>query len=497
MRTNWEEPIPVQVNKLPEFPVEVLPDWIQSFVTEISDSLNVKTDIVSSVVLGALATCLTRKYTFYYPKSNWKLDLNLYTLSLAPPGTKKDAVHQYAFDPLYKQQIYKLNYNDEQENKLKVDMELKISQYEKLIKSSKDDAKEQATELLDEVKKLERKLNEEKFLISGDITNEKTIEMMQYNGETLTIATPEASELVDHFFGRYTKSGGSLDFFLKAWSGSYYSKSRLTRSDIIVHNPLITLNLLTQPTEVFRFNKTAHRGLLQRFLVVYPDKYPLKDFQLSTIEQRVVETYNENIEKLFRLNPSDRNKFIGVEESATDAFENFYMKVTTESYKDVSKLTEEWLSKATSNLIRVVCLLKASERENLDSGKQVVLSCDDINKMEVLFHYYYGHFKNVNDMIQCNKESGESGLSFFFRRLLELNESLGSRGEIPGAKINNHIKKFNSNERLIMYELLEEHNLIKFVRKGSSITVFLNPKLKKMSLNEALGYIKDNKQYFR
>src|SRR5699024_5581874 len=109
------------------------------------------------------------------------------------------------------------------------------------------------------------------------------------NKGKLTVATAEASELLDHINGRYNNS--SIDIFLKAWEGTEYTTFRATKDDIIIPNPLLNLCLFTQPESMNALRKHEKRGLPQRFLITYPEQ----DFFINhKLFQKTDNAYKEN-----------------------------------------------------------------------------------------------------------------------------------------------------------------------------------------------------------
>ncbi|MGP4073738.1 DUF3987 domain-containing protein [Piscibacillus sp. B03] len=489
MDLKWEKPKPIVVYNLPEYPIEVFPAWIKDTVMMLSSSLHVRKDMIANSVLGALSASLLGNYYFHYNATNWSLGLNLYVLSALYPGVKKDAVQKIIFKVLLDEQERLLKKDHEKFSELLSLIHVKKHKYEKLIKRKGAENDGEAAETLKEIKELQAKLDQKYFIISGDVTNERMIELVKNNGESLTVATAEATELIDHMLGRYS-SEGSIDFILKAWEGAPYTKNRSTREDLMLKHPLINLNLLTQPSELTKFHKMAHRGLLQRFLIVLPERYPLNKINYSQrVDKNVISIFHNNIKYLYEFDCI--NKKVIVSEEADLEFNKLKMYITEQQYGDVDQLTEEWLAKVFSNLIKVVSLIKLSDVLINHKGDSITLDKKDIKKMKLLFNYYYSHFQHINGKLNNSKDVLESKLPFFFRRLLEVDSIRGEKGVITLSDITNYIKKFNRYERNQMLQRLEEHNIIQIKSIGKKREIHFNPEIRKMPLNKALSLVKD------
>ncbi|RPF57034.1 DUF3987 domain-containing protein [Aquisalibacillus elongatus] len=485
----WDKPKPIVVYNLPEYPIDVFPKWIKDTVIMLSRSLHVREDMIANSILGALSASLLGKYYFHYNATNWRLGLNLFVISALYPGAKKDAVQKIIFKVLLDEQERLLKKDHENSSEKLSLIHVKKHKYERLIKRKGAENDGEASRTLKEIQALQAELDQKYFIISGDVTNERMIELVKNNGESLTVATAEATELIDHMLGRYS-SEGSIDFILKAWEGAPYTKNRSTREDLMLKHPLINLNLLTQPSELAKFHKMAHRGLLQRFLVVLPEKYPLNKISLSQkVDKNVIDTFHNNIRCLYETN--NVNKEITVSEEAEHEFNELKMNILKKQYGDVDQLTEEWLAKVFSNLIKVTTLIKLSDTLINNKADSITLNKVDINKMEILFNYYYTHFQHINGKLNNSKDVLESKLPFFFRRLLEVDAKKGKKGVITLTDITNYIKKFNGLERNQMLQRLEEHNLIQINLIGKKREIHFNPEIKKMPLNKALDLVKD------
>lgn len=488
-----EEPIPIKRTQIEPFPLEVLPKWLSDYVVGISKELNTMVDLPVSAALSALSAALTGKLLFVH--NNWILNVNLYQVLAALPSSKKDAVIKRGMSALY--QIRKKSY-DEHKIETKI-LQSKIDSltqsYESIkVKISKTSEQEKIKELESELGKLNFEIAEIKmkqvmrwFIISGDITPERLVEVLSNNNGMVTIATAEASELFDHVNGRYNNT--SIDLLLKAWEGSEYTAFRSTKEDEIIPEPLLNLCLFTQPLVFDALRKHEHRGLPQRFLMIYPDRYPLEKHELFyTFDAKIENKYKESITALFNLNLEKPWK-VTVEKEAKGKFEELYKEIIEKSYNDdFPETVQEWEGKIFGNLLKVISLLlvakKLETNKNLKENPDLKLTVTDIENMKKLYNYYSSHFKKSYKLIKSGLK--EDNLLYFFKRILELFETHSTNRTLSSTVLNNHIPKFNSSERMKMLKELENFNLIEITHKGRSINIKLNPKIEKMPPKEVL-----------
>ena len=127
----YNEPVPIITKtNIESFPLEILPKWINEYVSAVAEELNTSVDLVVNASMSALSTTLYNKILLEVGE-NWKLNVNLYILALSPPGTKKDAVIDYCFNILH--EIRKEEYSEhlKKKNKFKSEIDILIQKYEK------------------------------------------------------------------------------------------------------------------------------------------------------------------------------------------------------------------------------------------------------------------------------------------------------------------------------------------------------------------------------
>jgi hypothetical protein len=92
----WESPLDLGDSTLPEFPVDVLPDWAADYVRALSHATQTPVDLAAVLVLAVVAGSLAGKVWVQL----WEEPLNLYLVTVLPSGERKSAVMRAASAPV-------------------------------------------------------------------------------------------------------------------------------------------------------------------------------------------------------------------------------------------------------------------------------------------------------------------------------------------------------------------------------------------------------------
>ncbi|RSL29687.1 DUF3987 domain-containing protein [Salibacterium salarium] len=471
---SWEEPIPFMKETLPDFPIEIFPEWLKQYVVATADELQVPEDMPANLIFSALSTVFVNNYAFYYSKTDWYLDLNQYMIISSPPGTKKSAVFKKVFFPIleYEYQVFSGKEKEKASLNNKLNIKEKRLENVSMLYAKKPDSEleEEMDQLTQEIENIKQQLMIPKYVVGGDVTQEKLVEILAENNEQLTIATDEGSELFSYFHGKY-QNVKNVDIYLKGWDGAYYTKYRKSGEDIRLEHPLLTIGVLTQPEELKSLKILEGRGLAERFLFAILE--PLKRNDLGkAITDEVKNKYESKMNKLLNMENSSK-QFIKINKDILSSFENLIQEINKEVLNENHSSTlRNWYAKLSGSLIKMVTLLFVSEEP--DENEELTnryLSQGDIEKMEVLFHYYESHAKHAFGVIREDKNIDD--LEYLEKRILELQRN----GHVNLTFLGDRTKRFTSTERNRLLNELENYNRIKIVPQGRKRKIYVNPKL--------------------
>jgi hypothetical protein len=267
----WGELLPLDEYELPPFPVDVLPFWLSDFVRDVSTSTQSPPDLCALLVLGTLGAALAGK-VHVRSRSDWAEPLNLYVCAVLDPSERKSPVLEQAIKPL----------------------KLHEAELRKAARASR--------------------IGRIPTLVSTDISPEELEVKMALNGGRMVGATAEARS----FFDKMRKSGSSsgksanIQVFQHAHGGESIETGRITREDVSLDAPLLSLVLATQPDVILqtsdrRDRSTKDQGLLGRFLFAFPlGMAGRRDVDPPEPRPEVLDRYSENVRLLIQQPCPDR-----------------------------------------------------------------------------------------------------------------------------------------------------------------------------------------------
>jgi hypothetical protein len=98
--TGWDPPVPLSAAAdLPSFPVGIYPSWLADEVTALAEFTQTPVDLPGTIALSVLAAAVGGRAVAEI-RGSWSEPLNLYVVTVLPPGTRKSAVHAELTAPL-------------------------------------------------------------------------------------------------------------------------------------------------------------------------------------------------------------------------------------------------------------------------------------------------------------------------------------------------------------------------------------------------------------
>ena len=316
---------------LPNLPEDALPDLPNRYLKAFSAYAQVSPEMVPLPMLSVFALCLQGKAVIKNPGSGNLEHLCLYTMTVAFPGERKSSLLSSLLDPVYKytaawNKDHRLNidnYKTEKETYLK----------KRALSINKGD--------LNTAKEMDQKLAalipvHPMKLIVSDATPEALVKEMSINDEKMAVMSDEGG-IFDILMGAYSKGDPNIKILLDAYDGSPYSVSRISRDNIVLQSPLLTMGLMTQPLQ---FRKIASRelflgkGFLQRFLFSHPKSMIGKrSFESQEIPHKVQEEYNRLVHNLLRISRPESSTLpvLECDERAKSIFKQYHDYIESQS----------------------------------------------------------------------------------------------------------------------------------------------------------------------
>ncbi|OLO35917.1 hypothetical protein BTR23_16365 [Alkalihalophilus pseudofirmus] len=299
----WETPVPFDEYNLPQFPNNILPNWIESYVNAVAETTQTPKDAPACLALTILATTLAKKI-MVRAYGDWVEPVNLYVTTVLPSANRKSAVMELIKFPILEQEQSEYERFSAKISEQKAKKSGLKKRKEKL---EQDYAKSGEEAIIIEITTIEEQIREidkcstPRFIVD-DITQERLIGVMQENNERLAILSAEGG-IYEIIGGRYSNGKANLEIFLKGHSGDYCAVDRMERTEVL-NSPALTMGLFVQPDVIQSFPSSFKgKGLLGRHLYSIPQSLVgHRKTRPKPIDKSTKEIYGTNIKKLLQLN---------------------------------------------------------------------------------------------------------------------------------------------------------------------------------------------------
>lgn len=302
----WELPVPFEKDvQYQPFPVESLPKILSDYLTAVCTFVQVSPDMAVLPLLSVLSLCLQGKVVVAYPANAHAESVNIYTLTVAPPGERKSAAFKALVKPVeeYVRKYNERHYKSIEEYKSK----------RQFFERQKQNAMSGKSANLERVLEITRELCDlepihEMQLICSDTTPEALAAEMFKQGGCMAVMDDEGG-VFDIMSGLYTNGQGNINLFLKGYDGSPHTIFRRTSENITLDSPYLTIGIMTQPQQFMQAMSNPQfvgRGLMQRFIFAFPaGKAGTQSYSSADIPPKIQQAYDELIANLLRMPKHD------------------------------------------------------------------------------------------------------------------------------------------------------------------------------------------------
>lgn len=218
----------------------------------------------------------------------------------------------------------------------------------------------------------------------SNATSEALAARMQNPSETLFSFSAEAGDLIRVAAGIYKNGKGEFAFYNGAWSGTHTQFSRMTREDVTLSNPCLSLCWSVQPDyfgELCRSPEAMHSGFIPRCLSFdAATTYALDDGINRTIEKHLSGSWKMTIRRILdkRLKTeSEEPEQLPCTPEAREIFKNFHNKHQERRNRenDIADL----LGKARENAIRVALVLAVMDEKSEIGESEAYAGCSIVD----------------------------------------------------------------------------------------------------------------------
>jgi len=375
----WEEPIPIGYGgKVPVFPVQRLPLWLQDYVMAMSRALQVPIDLPAMMVLSVLAAAAGGRCIVEI-RQGWREPLNLYTAVAMASGTRKTPVFQRIIKPLELAEREAVDKALPEVAEAKARHKAARAKADKAmddIARAKTEAEEEAVHYASQMALLAEAIVVPSIprILADDATPEALASLMCEQDGRLAMFSDEG-EVFSMMSGRYSTSGPNLAIYLKSHVGSPVRVDRKGRDPEYIEHPALTLGLTIQPSMlagIAGIDGARGRGLLGRFLWSIPQtNVGERDTEVEPIADEIEETYIDEMQILVRSLADWKDPAVLVFTPEADrallAFQKELEPRLRASGGDLGHMAD-WASKLVGTVARIAGLLHLAD--NVRSGWQ-------------------------------------------------------------------------------------------------------------------------------
>lgn len=392
-----------------DFPLDIFPKPIQSYILECNQTLNSSIDYMGCSLIWLISVCIGNSIHVEV-KPGWTEPANIWMSIVGKAGWGKTPGIKQVISPLQKLNAKKVkNYYKDLE---------KFNYYDSLSKKEKQEHEEIF------------KPTKSQF-IANDITIEALVDLHQENDNAVGVFKDElAGWLKD--MNKY-REGSDLEFWLSCWSGSPVILTRVTRSGSFIQNPFIPVLGGIQPTILNSFytDENKENGFMDRVLLCYPDLV-VDEFSEKNIDYNTISWFNENIVNFYEIinnkvmkRDSDGEIDPLVSKFSEGARKEYIKRFNQITHRQNDEEENEYLKsmypKQKAYIARFSLLIHVFNDYFTDGGNALEISKDSMLKAIKLSNYFIETAKKIkNTSTEVNE----------YKRIIGLNKSKSRRDQV-------------------------------------------------------------------
>ena len=366
-----------------QFPIEIFPKPIQSYILECSETLDSSIDYMGCSLLWMVSLSIGNSMQIEV-KKGWREIATIWVAIVGKAGIGKTPSITNIIFP-----IEKIN-NREIANFIK--------EYEKYEFYSNLSKKEQ--EEYPEVMKPTKKQ-----FIANDITIEALVDLHQQNDISVGVFKDELAGWFKDM-NKY-KPGSDLEFWLSTWSGKSVNLNRMTRAGSFVAKPLIPVLGGIQPTifNSFYTDDNKDNGFMDRMLLSFPE-LSIENYNDREMDSNTIQWYSDTIIAFFeavkhRMIRRDEEGNIEpviarFDPKAKEEWKRIFNEITgIQNSADENEYMKSMLPKQKSYIPRFALLLHAFNAIGQSNYNFEMISKESILKAEQLSRYFIAMAKKV------------------------------------------------------------------------------------------------------
>lgn len=436
---DWPDPVPLDPDFGPPFPIQVLSGTLGNLVNEVAEETQTPVDLPALVALGAISAAVGGRYEVRYRPSNWYEPVHVMITPVAEPGNRKSAVFTRLTRPLRTWEAERR----ERERPLIAEWESKRRWLEKQLAAAESEKRADAGRSagiadseavrLAAVHDLEEHLKRQPVLtevFTDDATPESVKEKLIEQGGALAVLSAESAYL-SNVAGRY-HNAPHLDTILNGHAGDPVRVSRRGRPTLSTDRACLTLCLMLQREvvrDLGRIPGFRQRGAAARLLPAFP-----KDFighrktETQPVSVSTMGAWDTLLRRLLEARDRREVAVIDLEPEAESACTEFLNELEPR-IKSEGRDMQGWLAKLGGSVLRIAGLLHLAWCADAQvSPAETRLSGDTMRAAIALGRYFHGHARIMYRLMYGREGLSEAGM--VLEKLRELDAPVVTRRDL-------------------------------------------------------------------
>lgn len=394
-------------DSLPDFPIDVLPEWIKILVERASFATNTNPAIPALYALGSLSLALAGKFKVQ-PWGDWSEEICLYLLTIAPPSSGKSRSVDFLRKPIDLEQVRLDKEFEETSTRAAVEIEsikARKAKLKKAVGQNDAAAKDELARLVIDEKRL-KTASEPVRLISTNPTEESIAIRMQKQGDNRYHIYAVEGQIFETIMGIYTDGTPNVGIYLHGWSGDQYAPDRAGRETKSITRPIVTMTVATQPRTIKDLSRKPQlkgNGFLSRILYsINPAQNKYESTRRRSVPDYVKDEFNERMRRLLRFTPDEGLRpgqipLLQFSAATGDLFEAFVAEMHSKFQGPAPTHSHmaDWFGKAAGQAARIAALFHAAD--NYDNPMGAMVSPDTLNRAISLMRYFIAHAERAYD----------------------------------------------------------------------------------------------------
>jgi hypothetical protein len=362
---SWDNPRPIgeDDNLEMQFPLDALPEVLNSAVKEVSRALRVDPALPSLPGLGMTALQIGKK-ALVKEKEGLYHHASQFLCGVAESGERKSSVYELILEGVKRALDLELEEYEKKKTEVRAHNDLikeEAAHIKAEVRGNKLD-REKAGEVLAKLYATQKPMPPEPFNFGDDLTSERLFQKIAEHKGTYGVFSSDARGIFAKILGKGTKDGSSGEsIYLGGMWGDDISRSRVGSNkgmeggeDLRVRKPALTTVALIQPdiwSEMAKDKRMRQSGMISRISLVIPTSQMGTRIESEKDEEfnpKRVEPFTTAILRIRKWNP-DKPVIVNLSQEAQGYRREFYNIIEKElqaggKFEDVKDIA----TKATS-----------------------------------------------------------------------------------------------------------------------------------------------------